>query len=52
MLGGVDDLTSYAAEDDEIGHRPCCNVLSYKEHTDDCAITQARAALEQEGGND
>lgn len=45
LLGGVDDLTSYMAEDDEIGYRPCCSVLSYKEHTDDCAITQARAAL-------
>ncbi len=52
LLGSVDDLTSYVAEDDEIGHRPCCHVLSYKEHTDDCAITKARAALDQENNDD
>ena len=52
LLGSVDDLTSYTSEDDEIGYRPCCNVLSYKEHTDACAITQTRAVLNQESSNE
>lgn len=48
LLGSVDDLTSYMAADDEIGYRPCCNVLSYNPHADDCATARAYAALEQE----
>lgn len=39
--GGV----SYANEEDEVGARACCYVVSYKAHGADCWVTKARAAL-------
>lgn len=35
----------YEIEEDEIGTRSCCYVLSYKDHKPDCYITMLRAAL-------
>jgi hypothetical protein len=39
--GGV----AYSDSEDEIGFRVCCSVTSYKEHSGDCWVTIARAAL-------
>ena len=40
-----DGGTRYDSEDDEIGTRACCYVLSYEDHEPDCHITKLRAAL-------
>lgn len=40
--GGLD---RYDSEDDEIGCRSCCNVLSYKPHEEDCYVMHAQRAL-------
>lgn len=39
--GGV----RYEHEEDDIGRRACCYVLSYKDHEPDCYVTKLRAAL-------
>lgn len=35
----------YEHEEDEIGSRACCHVLSYKDHEPDCYVMKLRAAL-------
>lgn len=40
--------TSYQDEEDEVGYRTCCRVVSYKEHEADCWVVQLRAALDAE----
>ena len=40
--GGCD---RYYSEDDEIGFRACCDVISYKPHEEDCYVMQAQRAL-------
>lgn len=46
------DVIKYDNEQDDIGARVCCDVLSYNPHTKDCkavkAITALREALAQE----
>lgn len=43
--------TDYYDEDDEVGTRVCCGVLSYKPHTAVCPAVRLRAALAKvEGG--
>ena len=37
----------YEHEEDDIGRRACCYVLSYKDHEPDCYVTKLRAALAQ-----
>lgn len=44
--GGCD---RYYSEDDDIGFRACCDVISYKPHEEDCYVMQARRALETLG---
>lgn len=35
----------YFGEDDEIGERVCCGVLSYEPHAADCQAVRLRSAL-------
>lgn len=35
----------YHSEEDEIGTRACCNVMSYKNHAPDCWVTKSLEAL-------
>jgi hypothetical protein len=41
-----DGGTRYEHEDDEVGTRCCCMVVSYKDHLSTCFITKAKALLE------
>lgn len=41
--GGLD---RYDHEEDEVGCRSCCGVVSYKEHEADCYVVIAKKALE------
>ena len=42
------DLTTYCDEDDEIGRRSCCDVISYKPHEKNCIIVRIKKFLKQE----
>lgn len=45
LVVAADGGTRYESEDDEIGCRACCYVLSYKDHESDCYVLKAKAAL-------
>jgi len=47
---GIVAGTKYNHEDDEVGERVCCGVVSYTDHADDCAAVRLRAALARVGG--
>jgi len=42
---GVLDGTKHDGDDDEVGARVCCGVISYKDHAPDCPAVRLRAAL-------
>lgn len=42
---GVLDGTKHDGEDDEVGCRICCGVVSYREHAHDCPAVRLRTAL-------
>jgi hypothetical protein len=42
--GGV----SYDGPEDEVGHRACCGVVSYKPHEKDCWVPVANALLREQ----
>lgn len=38
-------MARYMSEDDDIGFRACCDVISYKPHEEDCYVMEAKRAL-------
>lgn len=46
-----DGGTSYNGEEDEIGTRVCCGVLTYEPHVSDCWVPRLRAALQSFKGD-
>lgn len=42
---GSDGGTSYQSDEDTIGTRACCHVLSWKPHLPDCYVARAKAML-------
>lgn len=45
----ADGGTFYADDDDDVGSRACCRVLSYKEHASDCWVAKAQRLLSGAG---
>jgi hypothetical protein len=41
------DVIKYDNEQDDIGRRACCDVLSYKPHSESCKAKQAITAIKQ-----
>jgi hypothetical protein len=41
------DVIKYDNEQDDIGYRACCYVLSYDQHSEECKATKAIAAIKQ-----
>lgn len=42
-----DGGTRYEGDDDEVGIRACCLVVSYESHAQDCCIAELHAALKE-----
>lgn len=42
---GLAATCKYFGEDDEVGVRACCDVVSYEPHAKDCPAVRLRAAL-------
>ena len=51
LLAAVEDGTgtSYNSEDDDIGERTCCHVVSYHNHLEDCWYLKAEATIKELG---
>jgi hypothetical protein len=41
------DVIKYDNEQDDIGYRACCYVLSYDQHSENCKATKAITAIKQ-----
>lgn len=40
-LESAADFTTYSSEDDSVGYRCCCGVVSYMPHGKDCELSKA-----------
>ncbi len=51
LIAAVEDGpgTSYNSEDDDIGERTCCHVVSYHNHLEDCWYLKAEATIKELG---
>lgn len=47
-LENASEHTRYNSEDDEIGERVCCGVISCRKHADNCYILKALAQIKED----